>query len=301
MATYNGDWNTRQSDEQGYAYDALLKALGHAPSDAQLAQATAAYQSSDPNRPNVIAGNAFVYQMLQGLTSPDQAKPQYDNVNQIFQGTLQRDATQQEKDHFGTLLANGQLDQYSLGTWLQQLPESVQKQDKTFREGLNSDLQKQDAQYYNEQIMPGISQNFAKNGRSFDSSAYQQALAQAAQGQNRQREGFLSNLTASQYGGSQANARQDYLNNIARGYQTQDAVTARGNEISNFNMQKQAYDQYLSRYGKRSNAAGIGSLAGGVLGGVAGSFSGTPFGVAAGYQMGSALGGGIGGMYGGGY
>lgn len=248
---YAGDWSTRESDEQGYAYAKLTEALGHPPSDAQLAQATAAYQSGDPNRPNRQAGDAFVYQMVQGITNPDTAKPQYENVNQIFQSTLGRDATQQEKDHFGSVMAKGDIDQYSLGQWLQQLPESVQKQDKTFREGLSSDLQKQDAQYYNEQVLPGIQSTYAKQGRSFDSSSYAQALAQAAQGQNRQRESFLSNLTASQYGGSQANARADYLNNIARGYQSQDYLRTRGNELSDFASQQQAYNSYLARYGKR--------------------------------------------------
>ena len=49
MSTYKGDWATRQSDEEGYAYNAYKKFLGREPTDAELAQATAAYKSSDPN------------------------------------------------------------------------------------------------------------------------------------------------------------------------------------------------------------------------------------------------------------
>jgi len=121
-------------------------------------------------------------------------------------------------------------------------------------------LQSGDAQYYNEQIMPGIAQNFAKQGRSFDSSGYAQALAQAAQGQNRQRETFLSDLTAKQYEGNKANAYNAYMNNAGYAQNRYDAgqsyLTGRANELGDFAMQRDAYDQYLKRYGKRSGGGG---------------------------------------------
>lgn len=249
------------NDSKAWLYDYFSKTFGRAPTQDELAQFAPIYRGSDPNITDVAQGNAAVARYHQQQNPTDQyaaeVPKQADAINALFQQHLGRQATPEELNHFGTLLASKQYDAYTLGQVLETLPENVKKQDAAFRDQLSGDLQKQDAQYYNEQVMPGIAQNFAKQGRSFDSSAYAQALAQAAQGQNRQREGFLSNLSASQYGNSQANARADYLGNYAynrdRSNQLADANTSRLNEISNFNMQKQAYDQYLARYGKKNS------------------------------------------------
>ena len=276
MATYQGDWATRSSDMEGYAYNAFKKFFGREPTDAELAQATAAYQSGDPNRPNVQGGDAFVAQMFQNeYNAPDKqyAREQeelkkkspehYGSVEQLFQTSLGRAATQEEKDHFGSLLASGQLDAYQLGQFVQALPESVRKQDAEFRQGLSADLQAQDARYFNESVLPGITSSFAQRGRSVDSSGYAAALAQAATGQNRQREQFLSNLTAQQYGGSQAAARENYMNTLSRyqgmqDYSRQrmdylaDQSSGRLNDINNLMLQKNIYDQYLRNSGRRN-------------------------------------------------
>lgn len=316
MATYQGDWNTRQSDEQGYAYTAFKKFFGREPTDTELAQATAAYQSGDPRRPNIQGGDAFVAQLFQDQeNTPEKqyarqqeeykkkAPEQYGAIDQLFQQTVGRAATQDEKDHFGSILASGQMDTYSLGQWLQQLPETVKKQDEQFRTQLAGELQGQDARYFNEQVLPGITSSFSQRGRSTDSSGYAAALAQAATQQNRQRESFLSNLSASQYGGQQGAAREDYLNTLGRYQGLQDysrqrsdmlADTSRNRlyDIQNFNMQKQMYDDYLRRYGKRSS--GIGGFLGGVAGAGLGAWLGGPGGRMAGAQLGSSLGSGFG-------
>lgn len=230
-----------------------------------------------------------------------QAPGQYNAVSQAFQQTLGRDATQEEKDHFGALLANKTLDSYSLNQWLSQLPENVTKQDAEFRKNLSGDLQKQDAQYYNEQVLPGISQSFAKSGRSFDSSGYAQALAQAAQQQNRQREGFLSNLTAQQYNQNKSNVYDQYLNSVGRTQALDDYNRQRGNaltdasyqhlnQLGDYELQRQAYEGYLKRYGKRNNNGGLGALAGGVAGAGLGSLIGGPAGLLPGYGLGAGFG-----------
>lgn len=320
LPQYGGAGGSQQAAEF-YAARDFYEMFGKNPTRSELAMLAPAYISGDPNIANVAAGKSAVaqyFQSQQNTPANQYAKEQegyeanapqfFDEINKMYQGTLGRDATDAEKKHFGALRASGQVDEYTIGQFLQALPENVRKQDEEFRGKLSGELQKQDSQYYNEQIMPGIQSAFAKQGRSVDSSGFRNSLALAAQGQNRARESFLSGLTADQYRGSQGLAqdayRQSYGNYLGlqdysrqRSAQLQDATTGRVNELQNYAMQRQAYDDYLRRYGKRSSAGGYGALAGGIAGGALGAMSGTPFGVQAGFQMGSALGGGIGSMY----
>lgn len=260
------------------------------PTQAEIAQYSPVVLAGDPNIGNVPGLRAEVAKLASQQTQAiDQNGKEAQTVNGIYQQKLGRGASQDELDHFGTLLKSGQMDAFSLGSFIDQLPEVVKKQDAEFRQGLSSDLQKGDAQYYNEQILPGIQSTYAKQGRSFDSSSYAQALAQAAQGQNRQREAYLSNLTAQQYGGSQAGAREDYLNNISRRYQMNDQSWQTSQDYNNFNLQKQAYDDYLKRYGKRGGGAS-GVIAGGMSGAMTGGMVGGPWGALAGGVAGAGLG-----------
>ncbi len=275
-----------------YAWEAFTKQFGRNPTQSELSQLSSAYMSGDPNIANTSGGNAAVGQYFQSIASnpanqyaqqqsqyEKDAPKFYDKINGMYQQTVGREATEAEKKHFGSLLASGQVDDYQIGQFLTALPENVKKQDEEFRSGLNKTLQGQDAQYFNEQLMPGIQSNFAKQGRSVDSSAFSNSLALAGQQQNRQRESFLSGLTADQYKNSQGLAQNAYQQSYGnyqglqdysrqRGAQLQDALTGRVNQIQDFAMQKQAYDQYLSRYGKRQSGmgGGIGSLAGMGLG-----------------------------------
>lgn len=250
----------REGNSAQWLIDYFKQSFGRNPTMDEISQFLPIYNGGDKNITDVAAGNAAVARYHQQMNPTDQFKDetpkQYDTVNQLFQTNLGRDASQEEKDHFGQLLASKQYDPYTIAQVLQTLPEHVKQQDAAFQKEFNDTQQKQDAQYYNEQIMPGIQSAFAAQGRDVRSSGFANALAQAATQQNRQREGFLSNLTAQQYQNSQANARADYLGNYAytqgRSNQLADQNTSRLNDIENFNMQKQAYDQYLSRYGKRS-------------------------------------------------
>jgi len=311
----------RQDYAEAYARQAFQEILGRDPTTAELAQVTPVFMGSDPNIHDIAGGRSAVAQIAMAeQNNPDtlaakkrsdleaKAPGYYSNVDSMFQSTLGRSATDAEKKHFGSLLADGSVDEYSLGSYLQNLPEYVTKQDKEFRDSMSNELQTQDQRYYSEKVLPSIAQDFARKGRSVDSSGYASALALAAQDQNKQRESFLSNLSASQYAGNKSNARADYetlLNNYYKNQnysrdrqaQLSDATTGRINELQNYNIQKQAYEDYLRRYGKRSNAQGIGSLVGGVAGGAAGAYFGGPAGMSAGYQAGSGLGGGIGSFF----
>lgn len=310
-----GQWTGTGGGTQAQRYYATKdfnEIFGRAPTEAELSMLQAAYDSGDRNIANTSGGRSAVAQYYQSQeNTPDKqyAKQQagyqeaapkfYDQISQMFQGSLGRDATDAEKSHFGSLMASGQVDPYTIGQFLQALPENVRKQDEEFRKGLSGELQKQDSQYYNEQIMPGIQSAMANQGRDVRSTGVSNSLALAAQQQNRQRESFLSNLSAQQYGGRQSAARQDYLGAYGQyqGFQDysrirsdklRDATTGRVNELQDFAMQRQVYDDYLRRYGKRSS--GIGSLVGGLVGTGLGAYFGGPAGASAGYGIGSGTG-----------
>ncbi len=308
-------WGGRGGGQQAanvYAWDAFTKQFGRNPTQSELTQLSAAYIGGDPNIANVAQGNSAVAQYFNTFSnSPEainkrnqekylkEAPQHFDSINQLFQSKLKRVATQEELDHFGKALASGNTDAYGLSQFLEQQPEFAEGKDKAMREGLRGELAANDKRQFSEQILPGIQETYAKQGRSFDSSAFQNATAQAAQAQNTQREGFLANLTASQYGNRQENAYNDYANavanqqnmqnfNLQAQYQGGQNMQNRLNQITDYNTQSNAYNQYLAKYGKRNN--GLGGAIGGVLGGGIGAYFGGPAGAMAGYQMGSGLG-----------
>lgn len=305
MANYKGDYKTRESDIQFSAYNDFKKIFGRDPSDAELAKAMGGYQSGDPNVPNLIGGQAFIADMYQQMNpnadNQKNAPEKYGEVDAMFNQYVGRAASQEEKDHFGSLLASGQFDSYQIGEALKNLPETVRAQDTEFRKSLGTELQASDERYFNENIMPGIQSQFAKQGRSVDATGFQNALAREATGQNRQREAFLSDLTARQYEGSKGRAYEEYAGNRdytrGRSDMLADRNTQRLYDIQNFAMQKQSYDDYLRRYGKRSSGMGqgIGSLVGMGLGAAFAAPTGG-MSLAGGAMLGGAAGGAAGGI-----
>lgn len=260
-------------------------------------------------------GNQAAATALQGLYQADQSPDKLrkaaegkagnfsPQVQQLFQSSLGRAPTAEESQHFGTLLATGNLDAYQLGQFLTQTPESQNAKDKSFRSDLTGELQTQDEGYYKNKILPAITQQFAQQGRSTDSSAYAAMLAKAAQEQNTNREGFLSNLSASQYGANKSAASADYGKlldqyyggqnyNTQRAGQMSDAYTKRLTDLQDYQMQQQTYDRYLRSMGKRGGgvAGGIsGFMSGGATGGTIGSKFG-PWGAVIGGLAGGGLG-----------
>lgn len=313
LPQYGGAGGSNQA-AQFYAGQDFRQMFGRNPTASELTQLAPAYMSDDPNIANQVQGRSLLAQYFQSLSNTPERQaaqkqkeyeakaPQYyDEINQQYQQALGRDATDSEKKHFGALRASGNVDSYTVGEFLAALPEAVKKQDESFQQNLTGKLQSQDQQYYQENILPAIQQSFAKDGRSFDSSAYAAMLAKAAQQQNTNRDSFLSNLSASQYAGSQGLAQSAYGNaynnynnlqnySMLRSNQLQDAFTGRSNDLQDYEMQKQAYDQYLQRYGKR-NSVGMGALQGGMSGAGTGAMVGGPWGALIGGVGGAALGG----------
>lgn len=268
----------------------------YAPLGAQASQLIAQQNLADQNTPDTIAAKNNAKYLAD---APNHA----DAVNNLFQSNFGRTASKDELDHFGSLLASGTTDPYQLQQFLKQQPEYQNTQNAKMRTDLSGTMAANDKRQFSEQILPSIQAAYAKQGRSFDSSAFQAAAANAAQAQNTNREGFLNNLTASQYGGVQDRAYQDYANQVAN----QQALTnsginakysnvqnsiGRANEINNFGLQQQAYNQYLNKYGKRQNNGVMGAISGAGTGAAAGSAFG-PWGTGIG-----AVVGGLGGYFG---
>lgn len=310
LPTYGGAGGSDQA-QQYYAGQEFLKLFGRNPTQSELASLSGAY-AGDPNIANTAQGNQAVAQYFQNFSNnPTQINKQnqdkylqeapqhFDAVTQQFQNLYGRAPTQDELNHFGGLLASGTTDAYGLQQFLQQQPEYQNTQNANFQNKLSGQLAGYDQSYFQNQILPSIQEAYAKQGRSFDSSAFQAAATNAGQQQNVQRQQYLAGLSAQQYGGVQQNAYNDYANAVANqqnltnsGIQAQYSgvqnMQNRLNNITDFNTQSNLYNQYLSRYGKRNN--GLGGVVGGVVGGGIGAYLGGPAGAQVGYQMGSGLG-----------
>ncbi len=274
-------------------YSPQVVSLGHSGLRAEIAK----LKLAEANSPDAIAKKDREKKLAE-------APKYYESVNGLFQSTLGRTATEEERKHFGSLLSAGTTDEYELGNFLKQQPEYTQKQDEQFQQGLSGKLQASDKQYFQEQILPSIQQTYAKQGRSFDSSAFQNAATQSAQAQNTNRENYLAQLSAQQYGGRQSQAYQDYagyvqnqqnmsnMQNQAQ-YSTAQGALGRSTEVLDYQRQADAYNQYLAKYGKRSGTQG--AMGGATAGATIGSSFG-PWGTAIGAGVG-AIGGYFGSQY----
>lgn len=304
------------NDLNQQAWAAYKNIFGRAPTNDELAQASAAFSSGDPHQSNMQQGLAYVSQAHQALNNtPDQlyadqqkkylaAAPQYaDQINKMFQSTYGRAASQDELDHFGSALASGTQDPYQLQQFLQQQPEYTKKQNADFQSGLATQLQGNDQTYFKNNILPSIQEAYAKQGRSFDSSGFANSATQSAQQQNNSRDQFLAQLSAQQYGGVQQNAYNDYANQVANNQALTNAginaqygqvqnLQGRDTQFADYATQANSYNQYLAQYGKRAGSNGFaGAASGAATGAALGTGTGGP-----GY--GTAIGAGVGAVAG---
>lgn len=279
---------------------------GRNPTPQEVAQATPAFQAGgsgeqfianlkaqQDNTPEAIANK----QNKEALDKYNSGADTYNGqVNGVFQSGVGRDATAAEKSHFGALLASGQIDQYGLGQLVGGTQEAQQRQTSQYQDTLSKNLQGTQGDYYKNQILPNLQSAYAKQGRSFDSSAFQNAAVGAGQQQNYQLQNYLAQFGAGQYGQSAQNQQGQYgqyLNdvnarqgaNVSNALGTQQWITNQGNSYNNYSIQQQAYNDYLSRYGKRGNATS------GALGGAA---SGASIGTSIMPGWGTAIGAGVG-------
>lgn len=309
MASYQGDLKTRQSDEQHYAWLAFNKFFGREPTDPELAQATAAYRSGDANRPNVQGGDAFVAQMFQNENNtPDKmyareqeellkkAPEKYGDVDAIYQELYKRGASQGELDHFGKMLASGEVDPYELRQFVMAQPEYQAGEDKKFRGELAEELGGYEQDVFDKEKENVISR-FAKAGR-LNSSSLDYALTDLMGKISQERSKYLATVSANQYEGNKDAAREDYRIGLERMFgredygrtradQLEDMLTKRSWEIGDYATEAEAYERAMrNARGGGGMGKGIGALAGGAIG----SFWG-PAGAQAGMGVGGAGGG----------
>lgn len=275
----NASWGTGQwqgagggdTAQQYYAGKEFYKLFGRNPTQSELAQFSGAY-AGDANRTNTAQGNQAVSQYFQNFSNSPanvyatqqkqwaaKAPENYASVGQIVQQLLGRQATQDELSHYGTLIASGQADPYQIQNFIQSTPEYQNTQDKNFRTGLDSDLQKSDSAFFDTQ-KGNIAQQFARMGRA-TSPALDVALTQLASQLNSQRGQYLAQVSASQYGGNKAAALGDYgktqqgvsdriTQNTAGIYGNNQNLNTRLNSITDYNTQKNDYMDSLGRQNK---------------------------------------------------
>lgn len=314
---------------QWIAFNDFKQQFGRNPTLSELNQAAPYYLTGDPNIGNNAAGKQAIASYYQSMNQPSaqdiynqqqqkyqaQAGQHYADVTNQFQSLLGRGATQEELNHFGTLIASGQTDPYELGNYLKQTQEYQTTQDTQFRQGLAGQLNDVNSQFFKQYIQPSVVSQFASQGRDVSgaSTGLQFALANAAKEMQTQTSGYLANLSASQYQGNKENARSDYEAQLSQAMGLQNAGV--GNALSqqnamfgnNLNMENYGVQQgYLQNYLNRANRPqGFGQALGGVLGGAAGAGLGGYFdpnhtqGAGIGYGAGSGLGQGLGGLFGG--
>lgn len=258
-----------------YAARDFYQMFGRNPTQSELAMLSGAYASGDANKANTSGGKQAVAQYYQSLTNTPanlyarqqkqwgQAAPQhYDAVNQMFQSTYGRAPTQDELSHYGTLLASGQADQYQLGQFLQSLPEYQNSQDAKFRSGLDNELQGSDEAFFN-RVSPQISQRYAMMGRA-TSPALAVAMTDLAAQLSEKRQGYLAQLSASQYGGNKSAAMDQYnqsrnqiegniYGNAQAQYNNILGVQKRTQDISDYALQNQ---NYMNALGASQHAPG---------------------------------------------
>ncbi len=312
LPQYGGAGGSEQAAEY-YAGRDFYAQFGRNPTQSELSMLAPSYLSGDPNIANTTGGKSAVASYYNQLAnSPGniykkqqsdlQAKaPQfYDSVNGLFQSNLGRDATDAEKTHFGMLLASGQ-DPYEIQQALQQTTEYQTNATQKFSDQLKGQLQQSNQDYFQKYILPSIQSNNAMAGRTQDSSGYQAQLANAAQQQNYNLNDYLAQVQAGGYQSAMSNNSANYQQLLGQQYGLQNANIS--NQLANnaantqynqnlnmYQLQQQAYNNYLRNYGKTQNNALGGGLQGALSGATTGFMLGGPWGALAGGVAGGGLG-----------
>lgn len=272
LPQYGGAGGSDQAT-QYYAAQGFAKLFGRNPTQAELAQLAPAYLSGDPNKVNSTQGDAAIAQYYNSMSQTPanmyaQQQSQWaqaaqdpkiqGSVGQLFQSTLGRAPTADEMTHYGTLLASGQADAYTLGQFLQSLPEYQNQQDTQFRQGLDTQLQQSDQNFFN-RVSPQISQQYAMMGRP-TSPAVSVAMTDLAAQLSNNRQNYLAQLSAQQYGGNKTNALQNYgqtqqnvqnsiYGNAQSQYNNLAGLNQRVQNISDYNTQALNWGNAMNQYG----------------------------------------------------
>lgn len=295
-------------DQLNYrAYQTAKSLLGRDVTANEFAQILPAFQG--PN--GLMNGQAFLANLQQQYKSNPSLDPmsQQNNqkpgdvsnqVTQQFQSILGRAPTSDELSHFSQAVQTGQTDAYGLGSFLKQMPEYTNAQDKTFRQGLNEELTDYDTGEFN--IEKGdVMGQYMQSGLG-QSSSLNTALTDLMGKIAENRSSYLASLSAGQYGGNKDLAISGYKGTLdqmnANNSANRNNQMAYGNQLLNqgyagadYSTQMKDYLNYMNN-NKGSSQNPLYGAIGGLLGaGVGGLGSGgSPQGAMAGYQIGQGAG-----------
>lgn len=259
--------SNRQNVLKQYITQAFLQYLGRGPTDTEIGMFGPSF-GADPNIPDSdkVAGFAAIAQYATDQANlpanvrkkyTEQAGEYSGDVQGLFQDLMNRGATESELQHFGMLLASGEVDPYELRSFLEQTTEYQTAQDKAFRESLGEELTDLDTKAFGRQKEDVISR-YAKMGRT-GSSSLDFALTDLMGKIAEQRQGWLANLSASQYGSNKETAKSSYANllnemqtNQQRNWNLQDITRNRGWEVSDYNRQMSDWLRALEKQGQTS-------------------------------------------------
>lgn len=254
------------------------------------------------------AGKSLLAQMAEREKNSPQALSKkapehYGAVDKTVSDFLQRSATPEERDHFGAMLARGEITSYDLQQFIKAQPEYQTTQDKQFRSGLNEELVGYDTDFFNK-AKENVISRFAKNqpGASLTNNpSLDYALTELMGNISKERSKYLAGLSADQYRGNKGAAREDYRTNLDRMFGGQDYTRARSDQMYDYARgradnaydyvtQRNDYMEYLNRMKGGRGKDPWGQMGGGLLGAGIGGAMGGPAGAQAGYQIGSGAG-----------
>jgi hypothetical protein len=287
-------------------YKAAQDSLGRDLTQNEFAALAPYFGSGTPKE--LEAGRAALAQIAENdKNSPQGLERRYQQnasqyggqVGNVFQDLLKRGASQDEVNHFGKLLASGDVDEYTLRQFVQQLPEYQNAQDTKERQNLSTELQGYDQSFF-DKAKEGVISRYAQAGIQ-NSPSLDFALTNLMGDIQKQRSAYLADLSRQDYSGNKGSARQDYLSQMDQMYGNQnysrnrgdalsDALRQRSYDVSDYTTQRNDLLDALSRQ-QNPRRAGIGGSIGGLLGaGVGGLLGGVP-GATAGYSVGQGAGG----------
>ncbi len=298
------------------AYKSAQDLLGRPLTSNEFAQLAPSFYNPADFSSGITTGRAALAQLAErDKQNPENLKtkaPQYtDQVNGLFQDLLKRGASQDEIQHFGTLLASGSVDPYELRTFIQATPEFQTQEDTKFRGSLANELQGYDQDFFSKAKNDVLSQFSNQGITPGTSSSLDFALTDLMGKIATQRGQYLAGLSSSQYQGNKDAARNDYLSGMnnylgQRNYTQQKSdqnladFQTRGFNAMDYNTQRNDYLNFLNSQGGRGRS-GLGGAIGPVLGAGIGAIGAGMVSGGMGAPQGAALGAKLGGAGGGAY
>lgn len=229
-------------------------------------------------RANAVLQKKATEEALNPTVDPVKQTQYGETVKGLFQEYLGRDPKAYELDHFSKQLAQGD-DPYILASALQQHPEYLDRQAATQREKMSAELQGYQQEAF-EKAQPSIIGAYMRAGR-LNSSGVTAALANAQKELEQQRQQYLSGLSREDYVNNRGQAFNIFAQNTAPSvqrtqaltqqryalpFQQGEAITARGNELSDYYRQQNDFNRYMQAQKDTSRKSAQYGLYGQILG-----------------------------------